>query len=71
MGRVIGKEKRGLHELEDRFGVRTSPQTSDAVMGGVRREDIEAAIVHLKQRPQLEAITFSWLPPDGMLSRRR
>jgi predicted RNA-binding protein with RPS1 domain len=71
MGRVIGKEGRGLHELEERFGVRTSPQNTDAVLGGVRREDIEAAIAHLKQRPQLEAITVSWLPPDGTLPRRQ
>lgn len=70
MGRLIGKEKRGLRELEDRFAVRTSPQATDAVMGGRRREDIEAAIAHLKQRPQLETITFSWLPPDGTLPRR-
>jgi len=71
MGRVIGKEKRGLHELENRFGVRISAQTTDAVMGGLRREDVEAAITHLRQRPQLEAVTFIWLPPDGTLPRRR
>jgi hypothetical protein len=71
MGRLIGKERRGLRELEERFGVRTAPHTSDAIIGGPSRELIEAAIAHLRQRPKLAATTFSWLPADGTLPRRR
>jgi predicted RNA-binding protein with RPS1 domain len=71
MGKLIGKEKSGLRELEERFGVRTAPQSSDAIMGGSSREQVEAAIASVKERPRLAAVTFSWLPVDGTLPRRR
>ena len=70
MGRLIGKERRGLNELEQRFGVYAVTRASQVIMGGKRREDVEAAIATIKGRPQLNTVTFTWLPPDGRLPQK-